>query len=148
MDRITPERLFTTFMLPMRSALLSEFGGIRNYNNDRLTGRHTGTDYYAVTGEPAVAAADGRVIFTGRLPIHGNHIIVDHGWGILTAYSHLSEILVVPGQLVRQGQKIGLVGATGRVQGSHLHFEVIVNGVWVDPPQFLSLSIPAAMPGR
>ncbi|MBI5929147.1 MAG: M23 family metallopeptidase [Chloroflexi bacterium] len=146
MNRTTPEKFFTSFITPVRDIVISEFGGIRNYNNDAFTGRHTGTDYMATTGDPVAAAADGRVVFIAHLPIHGNHIIIDHGWGILTGYSHLSEIQVVPGQLVRQGQTIGLVGATGRVQGAHLHFEVMVNGVWVDPPQFLTLPLPASLP--
>ncbi len=146
MNRTTPEKFFTNFINPVRDIEISEFGGIRNYNSGVYTGRHTGTDYLATTGDPIAASADGRVIFTERLPIHGNHIVIDHGWGILTAYSHLSDIQVVPGQLVRQGQIIGLVGATGRVQGAHLHFEVMVNGVWVDPPQFLTLNIPASLP--
>lgn len=146
MSRTTPEKFFTSFTFPVRDIMISEFGGLRNYNNDALVGRHTGTDYMATTGEPVAAASDGRVIFAERLPIHGNHVMIDHGWGIITGYSHLSEVQVIPGQLVRQGQAIGLVGATGRVQGAHLHFEVMVNGVWVDPPQFMSLTIPASLP--
>lgn len=144
--RITPERLFTDFMQPVPGPAISAFGGIRNYNNGTLRGRHTGSDYRAVTGTPIGAASEGRVIFAAHLPIHGNHIVVDHGWGILTGYSHMSEIFVVPGQLVRQGDTIGLVGATGRVQGPHLHFEVTVNGYWIDPVQFLDFQIPLAAP--
>lgn len=147
-DRITGERFFNFFNSPIEPpVIISEFGGIRDYNNGALTGqRHTGIDFRANTGAEVAVAADGRVIFSQRLPIHGNHIIVDHGWGILTGYSHLSERLVVPGQLVRQGEIIGLVGATGRVQGPHLHFEVVVNGYWVDPAQFLDLELPPSIP--
>jgi hypothetical protein len=142
-NRITPERLFTTFDQPLPGPAISFFGGYRNYNNGQLLGRHTGADYRAVTGTAVGAASDGRVVLVRRLPIHGNHIVIDHGWGIMTGYSHLSEMLVVPGQLVRKGETIGLVGATGRVQGPHLHFEVAVNGFWVDPIMFLDLGIPA-----
>lgn len=142
-NRTTPERLFTTFDQPIPGPAISFFGGFRNYNNGQLLGRHTGSDYRAVTGTPIGAASDGRVVLVRNLPIHGNHIVIDHGWGIMTGYSHLSEMLVVPGQLVRKGETIGLVGATGRVQGPHLHFEVAVNGFWVDPIMFLDLAIPA-----
>lgn len=144
MNRNTPEKFFTTFITPVRDIVISEFGGIRNYNDNQYTGRHTGTDYMGTTGDPIAASANGRVVFTEYLPIHGNHVIIDHGLGVLTGYSHLSEIQVVPGQLVRQGQTIGLVGATGRVQGSHVHFEVMVGGTWVDPGQFLTLTIPTS----
>lgn len=144
-QRTTNERLFNYFIRPVGETI-SDFGGIRNYNNETLRGRHTGMDFRANTGDAVVASADGRVIMSERLPIHGNHIVIDHGWGILTGYSHLSERLVVPGQLVRQGETIGLVGATGRVEGPHLHFEVIINGYWVEPIQFLSLDIPPSLP--
>lgn len=141
-DRTTNERFFNYFVQPIPGPIISFFGGIRSYNNDALRGRHTGVDFRATTGTPITASADGRIIFGQKLPIHGNHIIIDHGWGVLTSYSHLSEIIVVPGQLVRQGDTIGLVGATGRVQGPHLHFEVVVNGDWIDPEQFLNMTIP------
>ncbi|PJF43584.1 MAG: hypothetical protein CUN55_08365 [Phototrophicales bacterium] len=140
--RQTREIFFTTFQQPIPGPSISSFGGFRSYNNGVLTGRHTGIDYRAVIGTAVTAAANGRVVFAQYLPIHGNHIIIDHGWGILTGYSHLSEISVVPGELVYQGQTIGLSGATGRVQGPHLHFEVAVNGSWVDGSQFLTLEIP------
>lgn len=143
-QRNSPERLFTTFVQPIPGPIISAFGGIRNYNNGQLRGRHTGVDYRAVTGTPVGAVSEGRVIFAGHLPIHGNHVVIDHGWGVLSGYSHFSEISVVPGQLVRQGEVIGLSGATGRVQGPHLHFEMAVNGIWIDAGQFLELSIPMA----
>lgn len=141
-NRTTPERLFTTFDQPIPGPAISFFGGFRNYNDGQLLGRHTGADYRAVTGTAIGAASDGRIVLVRALPIHGNHIVIDHGWGIMTGYSHMSEMLVVPGQLVRKGETIGLVGATGRVQGPHLHFEVAVNGYLVDPIMFLDLNIP------
>ena len=145
-NRVTPERLFTTFVQPIPGPAISFFGGWRNYNNGSLRGRHTGSDYRAITGTPVGAASEGRVVFAKTLPIHGTHIVIDHGWGVLSGYSHLSEVLVVPGQLVRQGETIGLVGTTGRTQGPHLHFEMAVNGKWVDPIQFLDLTIPLPAP--
>lgn len=140
--RQTPEIFFTTFQQPIPGPSISAFGGVRSYNDGVLMGRHTGVDYRAVVGTAVTAAANGRVVFAQYLPIHGNHVIIDHGWGVLSGYSHLSEINVVPGELVYQGQTIALSGSTGRVQGPHLHFEVAVNGSWVDGVQFLTLEIP------
>ncbi len=145
-SRWSPERLFTTFEQPIPGPVLSQFGGFRVYNSGVLRGRHTGSDYRAVEGTQIHAASDGRVVFAARLPIHGNHVVIDHGWGVLSGYSHMSDIVVVPGQLVRKGDIIGQVGVTGRVQGPHLHFEIAVNGFWVDAAQFLDLDIPLSAP--
>ena len=141
-DRSTHEIFFTYFIQPVPGPVISTFGGIRSYNNDLWRGRHTGADFRATAGTPVSAIADGRIIFAQHLPIHGNHVIIDHGGGVLSGYSHFSELIVTPGQLVHQGDTIGLVGSTGRVQGPHFHFEIIVNGEWIDPAQFLTLTIP------
>jgi murein DD-endopeptidase MepM/ murein hydrolase activator NlpD len=69
----------------------------------------------------------------------GNIVIVDHGMGVFTNYAHLSKIQVVAGQVIAKGHQIGLSGASGRVSGPHLHWAVKVNGVYVDPLQFLSV---------
>lgn len=144
-SRRTEQKYWTgTLQLPVLGPQISTFGGIRTYNEGVLESRHTGVDYRAGTGENVLASGHGVVVFAQRLPIHGNHVVIDHGWGVLTGYSHLSEIYVVPGQRVVVGDVIGLVGATGRVQGAHMHFELTVNGLWVDPSQFLNLTIPEA----
>jgi len=141
--RYTREPLWTSpFQPPVPGPMISEFGGIRNYNSGVLEGRHTGTDYRAGLGDPAMASGNGRVVFANFTPIRGNQVVIDHGAGVLTGYSHLNEIFVVPGQRVLQGDVIGTVGATGRVQGAHMHFELAVNGEWVDPLQFLGLALP------
>lgn len=145
-QRATDEIFFTDFQQPVPGVVISGFGQVRNYNNGTLRGRHTGIDFPAAIGTAVMSVANGRVVFAQMLPIHGNHIIIDHGWGVLTGYSHMSDISVVPGELVRGGQVIGLSGATGRVQGPHLHFEVAVNGSWVDGQQFLALEIPMPAP--
>lgn len=80
-----------------------------------------------------MAAARGRVVFAAPLPIRGNSVIIDHGLGVLSGYHHLSEIAVAVGQQVNAGDVIGRVGATGLATGPHLHWEVIVRGVTVDP---------------
>lgn len=146
--RISQQKYWTgALQLPVLGPQISTFGGIRTYNEGVLESRHTGVDYRANLGENTLASGNGVVVFAQRLPIRGNHVVIDHGWGVLTGYSHLSEIYVVPGQRVVAGDIIGLVGATGRVQGAHMHFELTVNGLWVDPSQFLNLTIPETADG-
>jgi len=145
-SRFTPEKLWQgPFQTPVPGVQISEFGGIRDYNDGLLAGRHTGIDFRAGLGQPVHAAAHGRVVFAQNTPIHGNHVVIDHGMGVLTGYSHMGELFVVPGQRILQGDTIGSVGATGRVEGAHFHFELTVNGFWVDPAQFMGLSIPEAI---
>jgi murein DD-endopeptidase MepM/ murein hydrolase activator NlpD len=141
-NRVSPERFFTTFVHPVEGPVISTFGNFRDYNNSQLKGRHTGQDYRVNGDTPIGATANGRVIIARNFPIRGNHVVIDHGWGVLSGYSHMNTINVVPGQIVRQGEIIGTVGSTGRSQGPHFHFEISVNGYWVDPNQFLLLNIP------
>jgi len=82
-------------------------------------------------------AAGGKVTIAGWLRGYGNVVYVDHGNGLSTRYGHLSEIDVTVGQTVTQGQKIGLVGSTGRSTGPHLHYEVRINNQPVDPKPYL-----------
>lgn len=87
-------------------------------------------------GQPAVAAKAGRVTQAGWASGYGNLVVIDHGGGFSTAYGHLAKILVSKGQQVRQGETIGLIGSTGISTGPHLHFEIRVNGVSVDPLRY------------
>jgi len=124
----------------------SYFGNRRNYvgsgTNETYHSFHAGLDFCGQVGTPIAVAADGTVVFTGLLTVHGNTTIVDHGWGIYTLYAHQSEINVTVGQQVKAGSLIGLVGQTGRVSGPHLHWEVWVNGVQVDPLDWLANTYP------
>ncbi|MDI3328416.1 MAG: peptidoglycan DD-metalloendopeptidase family protein [Alicyclobacillaceae bacterium] len=95
--------------------------------------RHPGVDIGAPYGAPVYASNGGRVIFAGWDGGYGLCVRIDHGGGVVTVYGHLSQILVVPGQAVAQGQVIGRVGATGEATGPHLHYEVRVGGRVVDP---------------
>ena len=88
-------------------------------------------------GTPIYAPAAGKVVYTGTLTVRGNVTVIDHGWGIYTAYAHQSEIQVQVGEMVTPGQLIGLGGQTGRVTGPHLHWEVWVGGVQVDALEWL-----------
>ena len=99
---------------------------------------HKGVDLQAPIGARVNSAADGVVVAAGRNGAYGLSVDVFHGSGILTRYSHLSDIHIARGDKVCQGQTIGLVGSTGRSTGPHLHFEIQVNGRAVDPVHFLS----------
>jgi murein DD-endopeptidase MepM/ murein hydrolase activator NlpD len=107
---------------------------------DPLSGEgafHSGLDISAPLGTRVSAAADGIVHYAGPEAGYGNTILVDHGNGMTTKYSHLSKIAVVVGQEVRQGQVIGAVGMTGKATGPHLHYEVLVHETPVNPAKYL-----------
>ena len=118
------------FIWPVNGAVVSGFGM-------RWGRLHEGIDIAATTGTPIWAAAAGTVIHAGWLGGYGNLVVVDHGNGLATAYAHASAILVSLGQQVSQGETVALVGSTGNSSGPHLHFEVRVNGVAVDPLLYL-----------
>jgi len=120
------------FAWPVRGPITSPFG----MRVDPITGRyqlHTGIDIGADQGTPIGASADGIVIYSGWYGGYGNVVIVDHGGGLSTLYAHCSVIYAANGQRVQRGQVIALVGMTGWATGPHLHFEIRVNGVPVDP---------------
>jgi murein DD-endopeptidase MepM/ murein hydrolase activator NlpD len=128
--------LSTAMIQPTPGPRSSSFG-LRRFFNGRSRNPHTGMDIAAPLGAPVVAADTGKVIDTGEYFFSGNQIIVDHGQGLLTLYAHLSEISAATDTVVRGGELIGKVGATGRVTGPHLHFSVYLNAVPVDPALFL-----------
>jgi murein DD-endopeptidase MepM/ murein hydrolase activator NlpD len=109
-------------------------------------GFHDGIDLPGPMGAPVVAAADGVVRVAGREPGYGQWIELAHPDGSTTRYAHLSRILVTRGARVARGQVIGAMGSTGRSTGSHLHFEVRVAGVAVDPLRYLRAPLVAAAP--
>lgn len=135
-----------SFASPVPAALsgayASYFGGRRSYNGSGYFYFHTGLDYYSQNGGDIYAVAPGEVVYLDSLLLHGNTVLVDHGWGVYTLYAHLSEFLVQEGQQVSTGQLIGRVGNTGRSTGPHLHIEVWVGGQQVDPLDWLENSYP------
>jgi murein DD-endopeptidase MepM/ murein hydrolase activator NlpD len=137
----SPRQWSELFQRPLTSGITSPFGARRVYNG-ASAGVHSGVDFAGKTGTPILAAAPGRVVFIGPLEICGNTTVIDHGWGVYTRYCHQSEIDVEVGDVVQAGQAIGMVGATGRVTGPHLHWEVWVNGVQVNPLEWLSVQFP------
>lgn len=129
----TGQRLWSgAWSMPSQGVITNPFGLMRSINGGPLS-PHSGTDLAADAGTAVVAAAAGRVAFAGPLHLRGNSVIIDHGAGVFSGYHHLSEIGAMEGQEVSPGQQIGLTGETGLAGGPHLHWEVIVHGVRVDP---------------
>jgi murein DD-endopeptidase MepM/ murein hydrolase activator NlpD len=121
----------------------ARFGERRTYNNSSLLFFHTGLDIPGQTGTEVYAPSPGQVVFAGHLDVRGNALMIDHGWGVYSAFMHLSEFLVEPGDQVETGQLIALVGNTGlRTTGSHLHWEVLVGGVQVNPLDWMENEYP------
>ena len=127
----------TDFALPAKGPLSSRFG-LRRIFNGLPRNPHAGLDVAVGTGAPVTAPADGVVANVGDYFFNGNTVFIDHGQGLITAYMHLSRTDVQTGQPVKKGERIGAVGATGRVTGPHLHWAVILNNTAVDPELFLS----------
>lgn len=107
-----------------------------------IDGFHTGLDFAGGEGLQIFAPAPGRVVFAAPMTVRGHATLIDHGWGVYSGFWHQSEILVNVGDMVEQGQVIGLVGGTGRVTGAHLHWEVWVNGIQVNPLDWLNQAYP------
>ncbi len=126
----------------LSGAYASYFGGRRSYNGSGYYYFHSGLDYFSQLGGEIYAVAPGKVVYTGSLLLHGNSTLIDHGWGVYTLYAHQSEILVRVDQQVKAGQLIGRVGSTGRSTGPHLHWEVWVGGLQVDPLDWLENTYP------
>lgn len=126
--------------MPVSGGYMSSHFGLRT---DPISGGnqfHRGLDFSGHVGDPVTAVADGVVIFSGRDAGFGNLVEIDHGNGLMTRYGHNSKLLVTVGERVRAGEKISLMGSTGRSTGPHLHFEVWRDGRPVNPRQFLQQS--------
>lgn len=126
-----------TLSLPAAAAMSSPFGSRRSFNGSAFDRFHSGADFAGAVGTPVLAPASGSVVLADTLNICGVTTVIDHGWGIFTVYCHQSEQYVQPGDFVTTGQVIGTIGLTGRATGAHLHWELWVNGVAVDPMQWV-----------
>ena len=125
--------------MPVEGRISTEFG-MQRHINGRLAYRHRGIDIAAAKGTPVRAAADGVVsLADDSFLLHGETVIIDHGHAVSTLYIHLSEIHVTAGEDVKQGQIIGLVGATGVATGPHLHFGSYAYHEAVDPLFWMGL---------
>jgi murein DD-endopeptidase MepM/ murein hydrolase activator NlpD len=126
------------FAWPRQDRITAPYGDRRSFNG-KLQSQHFGTDIDGDTGDSIYAANDGEVVMSRECYSSGNTVILHHGGGLYTTYFHMSRIDVKPGTKVKQGQKLGLVGKTGRVTGPHLHWGVKVDGLWVDGLTLLKL---------
>lgn len=121
---------------PVKGPLSSPFG-LKRFFNGEPRAPHSGLDFAVPTGTPVTAPAAGKVILTGDYFFNGNTVFLDHGQGLITMYCHLSVIDVKVGDTLSRGQVLGKVGATGRVTGAHLHWNVSLNDARVDPAIFI-----------
>lgn len=142
----TNEKLWDgLFQAPVAShfadCFTSFYGNRRSYNGSPFNYFHTGLDFCGVSGE-IYTPAPGVVVLAEDLIVRGKSTIIDHGWGIYTGYMHQSEILVEVGERVETGQVIGMIGATGRVTGAHLHWEVFAGQIQVNPMDWLERIYP------
>ena len=136
-DRLARKTIPTT--MPVEMGYYSSNYG---YRIDPINGKssfHTGVDIIAPPGTPVMAAAGGVVATVAYVPEYGNIVDIDHDNGLTSRYAHLTRSLVRVGDVVMKGQKIALVGSTGRTTGPHLHFEVRENGIPLNPNKFLAL---------
>jgi len=146
---VTPERLWRgPFRFPIGEGHVqtSPFGTRRSYNGGPVSSFHAGSDWAASEGAPILAPADGVIALADELFVRGGAVIIDHGMGVYSNFWHLSSIDVEPGQRVARGQPIGLVGTTGLSTGAHLHWELRINGMAVEPMQWTRIFYPDGLP--
>jgi peptidase M23-like protein len=129
------------FAWPRRARVTANYGEQRTLNGVKPS-QHYGLDLAGRVGAPVVASNDGRVVLVRDCWASGRSVVLWHGAGLYTTYFHLSRAAVAEGELVRRGQRVGLVGATGRVSGPHLHWGVRVGDLYVDPRSVLRLRWP------
>lgn len=148
---------FTRFSSPLPTSLLmqqptpgtlSSSFGLRRVFNGEARNPHSGLDIAATTGTPIIAPLPGKVVLTGDFYYNGNTVIVDHGGGLLTLFCHLDRIDAKTDLQVETGDRLGTVGATGRVTGAHLHFSVSLNGARINPSLFLTRTTANAATGK
>ena len=141
-NRVLTETKTTPSLWPLLGRLTDGFGNRRNPFHRRSSEFHPGQDIAAPKGTPVRVTVDGTVVFASCKRGYGLVVIVDHGNKLSTLYGHLSQIETTVGTLIKRGDPIGLVGSTGRSTGSHLHYEVRVDQVPVNPLAYLPTSTP------
>jgi murein DD-endopeptidase MepM/ murein hydrolase activator NlpD len=134
-----PERLWTVpFVVPVPQTANSAFGS-RSVFNGQPRSPHGGADFPSPARTPVKAPSAGRIVLAGDLYYTGNTVVIDHGLGLVSLFAHLSRIDVKEREMVTAGAVVGLVGATGRVTGPHLHWTVRADGARVDPLSLLAV---------
>ena len=129
------------FILPTEGRISSPFGAYRIYNEGKASWRHRGVDIANKEGTEILAPNSGIVVLSEDMRVHGGTIIISHGQGILSIFSHLKERLVKKGEGVEKGQLIGTMGQTGLATGSHLHWGLCASGTVVDPLEWTKRKI-------
>ena len=128
-----------TFLRMKDAAMMARFGDKRTIIYEgKIVGEstHMGIDLASTAHAPVEAANNGLIVFTGALGIYGNTVIIDHGLGLFSLYSHMDAILVKKGQEVKKGEPIGQSGTSGLAGGDHLHFRILIGGQFVDPQEW------------
>jgi len=143
----TPRLWDSGFEVPVPGRVTEAFG-TRRVINGEAQARHLGVDLAGRPGTPVRAANRGVALVAGRFYYQGNAVYLDHGAGLVTSYMHLSRILVAAGDSVRAGQVIGLVGATGRVTGPHLHWTAYFGKILFDPMTLRDAAVQALVVGE
>lgn len=132
---VTPQPLWTgQFNTPLDDILsvTANYGARRSYNGGPFLTYHEGVDYSAYGGTPVHAPAAGTVVLAEPLYVRGGTVIINHGLGLYSGYYHLSAVHATAGQVIQPGDLLGEVGTTGLSTGNHLHWDLLVNGIWVD----------------
>ncbi|BBB22883.1 M24/M37 family peptidase [Abyssogena phaseoliformis symbiont OG214] len=127
------------FIRPVKGVITSPFG-LKRFYNGQPRRAHTGLDFAGNIGTPIHVPANGKVILIGHFFFNGNTVFIDHGQGLISVYIHMNKYSVKQGQLVKQGDKIGTIGQTGRATGAHLHWGVYLNQTTVNPNLLLGVS--------
>jgi murein DD-endopeptidase MepM/ murein hydrolase activator NlpD len=139
-DKTSPDKLWDgVWLTHWNGQTMARFADHRFYfyKGQRVDDKfHLGVDLASLTNAPVLASNNGKVIFADRLGIYGLAVVIDHGQGLSSVYGHLSKIEVTPGQDVKKGQAIGLTGDTGLAGGDHLHFSVMLQGIFVNPVEW------------
>ncbi len=137
--KVSPKQLWQNAFTRPRGKPMAGFGDRRTYYRGKKkisTAVHLGSDLADIAQSDIKAVARGRVVYAAFLGIYGNCLILDHGLGVMSLYGHLSHISVTPGQMVKQNQVVAQSGATGLALGDHLHFSVLVGGIFVQPTEW------------
>jgi murein DD-endopeptidase MepM/ murein hydrolase activator NlpD len=125
--------------LPLENylSISSDFGARRSYNGGPYQSYHEGLDFSAYGGTEVLAPSAGTVVLAENLYVRGGAVIINHGLGLFSGTYHLQEVLIQSDQTLEKGQIIGLVGSTGLSTGNHLHWDLLVGGIWVSPQAWL-----------
>ena len=139
-DRTSPDKLWDGVWLShLNGQTMARFADHRLYfyKGQRVDDKfHLGVDLASLANAPVLASNNGKVVFADRLGIYGLAVVIDHGQGLSSVYGHLSKIEVSPGQEVKKGEPVGVTGDTGLAGGDHLHFSVMLQGIFVNPVEW------------